>query len=215
MESGPIPIWHTSYIQFGFCWIDPHLRSHALTFVFLTSKSHPINSIHVLPFLIVHYRFRDHKPAVGAYKRILQPPTSKCDVTYWLNYLSEQRANNTTNNQTKKRTAAINTAVEATTLNERTYKPRPQDLFLRDNISAQDTLIVSIGGNDVAMMPAPCTVLAMAGLLALPMGCVRSGMTCGTVPVDDCCCGCGPSTVSCLGSVPPCLGYFRHLFGTR
>jgi len=131
-----------------------------------------------------------------------------------LNYLSEQRAN-TNINKTKKRTAAINTAVEATTLNERSYKLRPQDIFLRDNLAREDTLIVSIGGNDVAMMPAPCTVLAMAGLLSLPMGCMRNGISCCSMPLDDGCCGCGPSTVSCLGSFPPCLGYFRHLFGTR
>lgn len=105
--------------------------------------------------------------------------------------------------------------VEASTLNERSYRLRPQDIFLRDNISREDTLIVSVGGNDVAMMPTPCTILSMAGLLALPMSCIRGGVSCCTLPVNDCCCGCGPSTCSCLGSFPPCLGYFRHLFGIR
>jgi len=36
-------------------------------------------------------RFGDRKPAVGAYQSILTPPTSICDVTYWLNYLSDNR----------------------------------------------------------------------------------------------------------------------------
>jgi hypothetical protein len=39
--------------------------------------------------------------------------------------------------------AAINTPVEATTLNQRTYKLLPRDVFLRDNIQPEDTLIVS------------------------------------------------------------------------
>ena len=33
--------------------------------------------------------FRDKRPAVGAYKNVLQPPYSNADVTYWLNYLCD------------------------------------------------------------------------------------------------------------------------------
>jgi len=33
--------------------------------------------------------------------------------------------------------------------------------------------------------------------------------------VQDCCCGCGSSLLSCAGACPPCLGYLRHLFGKR
>mmetsp|Transcript_7332 Transcript_7332/g.11029 ORF Transcript_7332/g.11029 Transcript_7332/m.11029 type:complete len:208 (+) Transcript_7332:98-721(+) len=157
------------------------------------------------------YWFGDRKPAVGAYQSILTPPTSICDVTYWLNYLSDNRHKDGKG----EKIAAINAAVEASTLNERSYELRPQDKFLRDNISSNDILIVSIGGNDVAMMPTPCTIAAMAGLLCLPANCVERGVTCCAVPCNDHCCGCGPSLCSCAGSCPPCLGYFRHLFGTR
>jgi hypothetical protein len=107
------------------------------------------------------------------------------------------------------------TTVEATTLNERCLKLRPQDRFLRDNISSNDVLIVSIGGNDIALLPTPCTIASVAGLLCLPMSCLESGRSFGSVPVNDCCCGCGASLASCTCSCPPCLGYFRHLFGTR
>ncbi|KAL3821671.1 hypothetical protein ACHAXA_006091 [Cyclostephanos tholiformis] len=55
----------------------------------------------------------------------------------------------------------------------------------------------------------------MAGLLCLPSACLDHGRSFGAVPVDDYCCGCGPSLASCACSCPPCLGYFRHLFGTR
>lgn len=91
----------------------------------------------------------------------------------------------------------------------------PQDEFIRDNIKEDDILVVSIGGNDVALLPAPCTICAMAGMLQLPKSCVDNGFVCCTVPINDYCCGCTTSLLSCLGSWPPCLGYFRHLFGVR
>ena len=182
------------------------------------------------------YWFPDRVPAVpGAYANVLDPPQSKPDVTYWLNYLiaAEQPAavgvniplTDSTQEQggdaplpppPKQRWAAINTAVEATTLNERTFRLRPQDRFLRDNLGPDDVLIVSVGGNDVALAPTPCTIVSMVGLVhCLPQQCFENGSTCGTVPIDDCCCGCGPSLCSCVCGCPPCLGYFRHLFGTR
>ena len=153
------------------------------------------------------YWFSDTRPAVGVYKDVLDPPVSVADVTYWMNYLLEQ--------QQQPKYSAINAAVEATTLNERSYRLRPQDIFIRDNISVDDVLVVSIGGNDVALAPAPCTIASICGILALPMQCIESGASCCVCPVNDCCCGCGPSLLSCLGTCPPCLGYFRHLFGTR
>ena len=170
------------------------------------------------------YWFNDRGPAQGVYQQLLDPPTSICDVTYWLNYLEGRRqkeesssasvGNN--NNVDSTRYAAINTAVEATTLNQRTRGLLPQDKFIRDNISSQDVLIVSIGGNDVALAPTPCTIASIAGLLCcLPRSCLENGSTFATVPFDDCCCGCGSSLASCFCAFPPCLGYVRHLFGTR
>jgi hypothetical protein len=151
--------------------------------------------------------FEDTQPAVGAYMDVLSPPQSKCDVTYWLNYVAQERGVN--------RMAAINTAVEATTLNERSFRLREQDKFLRDNIREDDILIVSIGGNDVALAPTPCTIFNMLCLLKLPLQWIENGCSCGTVPFDDKCFGCGPSLLSCFGSFPPFAGYFLHLFGPR
>lgn len=74
--------------------------------------------------------------------------------------------------------------VEATTLNERTFKLRPQDIFIRDNISCDDILVVSVGGNDVALMPCPCTILSILGLLSLPASCIEKSFAYGTVPVS-------------------------------
>lgn len=156
--------------------------------------------------------FHDTAPAIGAYKEVLRPPRMKQDVTYWLNALIESRRSN---DGSYPKLAAINTAVEATTLNERTFMLTPQDRFLRDNIISEDILLVSIGGNDVALKPSPCTILSMCGMLCLPPCCTQSGFTCGAVAIDDYCCGCGPSLCSCACACPPCLGYFRHMFGTR
>lgn len=105
--------------------------------------------------------------------------------------------------------------MEATTLNERCSRLRPQDIFLRDNILENDILIVSIGGNDVALAPTPCTIASMAGLLCLPSSCVTMGKSCFSIPFNDYCCGCSTSLLACVGSCPPCFGYFRHLYGDR
>ena len=175
------------------------------------------------------YWFSTRRPAVpGAYADLLQPPTSVADVTYWLNHLSTQRKSGT-------RYIAINTAgrcgcglrtakqftyfrmskpatstVEATTLNERCFKLRPQDLFIRDHLERDDVLIVSVGGNDIAMAPSPCTIASVAGLLCLPQSCLERGRSFGAVPLNDCCCGFGASLASCGCSCPPCLGYCEY-----
>eukprot|EP00934_Nitzschia_sp_Nitz4_P000032 Nitzschia sp. Nitz4//scaffold19_size178191//131487//132628//NITZ4_002000-RA/size178191-augustus-gene-0.73-mRNA-1//1//CDS//3329540750//32//frame0 len=159
------------------------------------------------------YWFNDFRPSVGAYSRVLSPPQSNADVTYWLNFMESRRRSSS--EQSAPRRAAINTAVEASTLNSRTFRLLPQDKFLRDNISSEDILIVSVGGNDVAMAPLPCTILSVLSLVMMPTRCLENAYVCTTAPCDDYCCGCGPSTLSCACSCPPCLGYMIHLFGTR
>jgi hypothetical protein len=114
------------------------------------------------------------------------------------------------------RYVAVNGAVEASTLNIRTMQLLPQDQFIRDHIKDDDILIVSIGGNDVALLPLPCTIVSILCLVSIcPTICTERGCIYGTVPMDDYCCGCGPSLWSCCCACPPCLGYFRHLFGYR
>ena len=75
--------------------------------------------------------------------------------------------------------------VEATTLNSRCYKLQPQDEFVRDNISKDDILIVSIGGNDIALAPAPCTIATLVGMTyCLPQKVIEKGFTCCSIPVS-------------------------------
>ena len=178
--------------------LHQHLRRHHSNGIIWTAGDSSLDN---------KYWFRETAPAINGYESILQPPRMKQDVTYWLNEYCHTRST---------RMAAINTAVEATTLNERTIRLRPQDEFVRDHIQAQDVLIVSVGGNDVALCPSPCTILSLLGLVkCCPTACIDRGVTCGTIPCDDHCWGCGPSCASCLCGMPPCLGYLRHLFGTR
>ena len=138
------------------------------------------------------YWFSDHKPAVeGVYRDVLDPPTSNADVTYWLNYLALQQRQrrrqqkSRINNGGGERLAAINTAVEATTLNERTRRLRPQDRFLRDNMQPNDVLVVSVGGNDVALAPLPCTIFSILALMkCMPITCLENGCVAASAPVS-------------------------------
>lgn len=176
----------------------PRLRAEADSLIWTAGDSSLDNK----------YWFQNTREAVGVYRDVLEPPQSTCDVTYWLNYVAQQDSNSS-------RMATINTAVEATTLNERTFHLRPQDKFLRDNIREEDVLVVSIGGNDVALLPSPCTIANVLCLLSLPLSWIENAVSCGAIPVNDCCCGCGASSVSCGCSFPPCVGYLRHMFGVR
>ena len=180
------------------------------------------------------YWFHNTVPAVSTYRQVLQPPISKPDVTYWLNQTilssnAQQQQSSpleplspssvtcaASNEPQQQRYVAVNAAVEASTLNIRTMQLLPQDQFICDNIQEDDILIVSIGGNDVALLPLPCTVASILCLVMVcPTICIERGCVYGTIPIDDYCCGCGPSLWSCLCGCPPCLGYFRHLFGYR
>ena len=169
----------------------PQLRAHSDALIFTAGDSSLDNK----------YWFSDTRPAVGVYKDGLDPPISVAAVTYWMNYLLEQQEH-------QPKYAVINTAVEATTLNERSYRLRPQDRFIRDNIRSDDVLVVSIGGNDVALAPAPCTIASICGILALPTQCIESGVSFCACPMNDCCCGCGPSLLSCLGTCHRALATF-------
>lgn len=84
--------------------------------------------------------------AVNGYDRFLVPPVSKRDVCYWLNTVLEPTY------------AVINCAVEESTIQQRQTKLLAQDEFLRDHISADDILVVSAGGNDIALRPTFATV---------------------------------------------------------
>ena len=55
-----------------------------------------------------------------------------------------------------------------------------QDQFVRDHIEATDTLVVSVGGNDVALRPSVATALSMLMLTRSPVSMIRSGWAPGS-----------------------------------
>lgn len=59
--------------------------------------------------------------------------------------------------------ACLNLAVEEATVGSKTELSE-HDIFIRDNITEDDILIVSIGGNDIALKPTTGTVASMIGL---------------------------------------------------
>ena len=79
------------------------------------SSSLCIDSQRKLPLglpMLQRRRFNDRRDAVGAYAQVLDPPTSICDVTYWLNHLALERNNPTMDDgiAAGPKYAAINTA---------------------------------------------------------------------------------------------------------
>lgn len=157
------------------------------------------------------YWFDETAPALNGYERILSPPTQKLDVCYWLNREAVRRE--------RPDLFCINTAVEATSLNDRACcHLLAQDRFIRDHITAADYLIVSVGGNDLAMAPVLATILNLIPLLCLtPQCCIERGQACPPNSHVDCgCMGCGLPGCAVAGfGCPPGLAYFVDLFQHR
>ncbi|ORY16874.1 hypothetical protein BCR34DRAFT_475547 [Clohesyomyces aquaticus] len=86
------------------------------------------------------------------YESILNRPRPKPDVAFWLNHFLGERA------------TALNTAVEESMLRQRFDELLPQDKFIRDNITSDDILIVSVGANDIALRPTYATIWNMLRL---------------------------------------------------
>ena len=89
-------------------------------------------------------------PAV--YHQFIEPPIPKPDVAFWMNHLLGADA------------TCLNTAVEASLLRHRDEELLAHDQFIRDNIQAEDVLIVSVGANDIALSPTASTTRHMAQL---------------------------------------------------
>jgi hypothetical protein len=77
---------------------------------FITFSSLLVIIPHFHTCLSYRYRFQDRQRAIGVYQSVLNPPTSICDVTYWLNFLAEERRKN--EGYHGETIAAINTAGE-------------------------------------------------------------------------------------------------------
>jgi hypothetical protein len=84
------------------------------------------------------YWIKEECKAVSIYNEVLNPQISKCDICYFIN------------KHVKEDYVCINTAVEEATLRSK-EKLNESDTIIMDNMKESDVLIVSIGGNDIAL----------------------------------------------------------------
>lgn len=99
--------------------------------------------------------------AVNGFEAVLEPPWSKPDIAHHVNKALAHAA------KENKRDGfvCLNCAVEESTIGCRDGgKLLPQDEFIRQRITKDDILIVSAGGNDIALRPTCSTAVAMAWL---------------------------------------------------
>lgn len=104
---------------------------------------------------------------VPRYRAVLKQ--SVPDVCYWMNHFLAQ--NDKTLN--KNRVVALNCAVEASSLGERNLNLLPQDVFVKDRLQSKDILVVSVGGNDIALKPSAATCIHMGSLILLPLNMIK------------------------------------------
>lgn len=86
--------------------------------------------------------------AINGYEDILTPPKMVRDIAYWLNkeFATSQSG-----------LCCVNTAVEESTLADRDGRLKPHDMIIQEHLSKNDVIVVSAGGNDVALKPSPLT----------------------------------------------------------
>eukprot|EP01062_Namystynia_karyoxenos_P036916 TRINITY_DN26889_c0_g1_i1.p1 TRINITY_DN26889_c0_g1~~TRINITY_DN26889_c0_g1_i1.p1 ORF type:complete len:366 (+),score=87.89 TRINITY_DN26889_c0_g1_i1:67-1164(+) len=118
-----------------------------------------------------HGRFT--APAVNGYEAVLQPPRMVCDVAYWMNRLLAESGQGAS-------TFALNTAVEASLLATRvggcyaccipSVCPDlwEQDIVIQNHLRQEDILVISVGGNDIALAPSIFTVAFLLLLMLTP-----------------------------------------------
>ena len=112
-------------------------------------------------------------PAVNGYAGILRPPRMVQDVAFWMNHIAQERFG-------AGAVAALNCAVEESALSDRSDGLMWQDAFVRDVVTANDVIVVSLGGNDVALKPTVWTALSAYALTCAPDAMITSGWAPGT-----------------------------------
>ena len=152
--------------------------------------------------------FSDSASAVNGMEDILSPPVSKMDIAHHLNCEAVRRGSGL---------AAINCAIEESTVGDRACgRLKEHDVFLRDNVTSNDIVCISVGGNDIALKPSLPTIINILLVTCCTTNSCLESCACGTAcPCDDCCCGFGPSCASNVCAWPCGFGYFIHLFRTR
>lgn len=117
------------------------------------------------------YWLNSQRDACNGYERVLAPPRSVPDVCFWMNRECEQR---------QLPFCCINCAIEESTLGLRqSGSMLPQDAVVQQHIRDGDILVVSCGGNDIALRPTAMTVVSMLTLLLSPRWAIEWGIAPG------------------------------------
>ena len=103
----------------------------------------------------------------NGYDRALRPPRMVMDVAYHLNALAPEGV------------VALNCAVEESTVSDRGDGLLDHDRFIRDHVTERDYVVLSVGGNDVALKPTAATVANMLMLTRAPGWLLRGGCAIG------------------------------------
>jgi hypothetical protein len=102
-----IVVWTTNIGKTRY--FEMYGRRRIIAFVLWSIKSLlPDHIYHI--YIRISDRFQDRQRAIGVYQSVLNPPTSICDVTYWLNHLAQEKRK--IEGYQGENLAAINTAGE-------------------------------------------------------------------------------------------------------
>jgi hypothetical protein len=116
-------------------------------------------------------------PAVNGYENVLNPARSVKDVAYWMNRAAAERTK-------PGDVVTINCSVEESTIGERMSCNSnggsgllKHDEFIRDHVGlsgGDDIIVLSLGGNDVALRPTTRTIASVFALTRMPMILLRA-----------------------------------------
>lgn len=117
------------------------------------------------------YWIHELVPACNGYEKLLQPAKSIPDVAYCINKVCKDRG---------LPLCCINAAIEESTIGLRQGGVLlPHDSFVQRRIKEGDVLLVSCGGNDIALRPTAWTVISMVTLLLLPRWAIEHNLAPG------------------------------------
>ena len=116
-------------------------------------------------------RSRSISPACNGWEGVIAQGRMVEDVAYWLNAAIAAREAAAALGEASplpRPLAAINCAVEESTVGARNGGVLlPQDAWCGEHLTGRDTLVVSVGGNDIALRPSMSTIGNMATMLVL------------------------------------------------
>jgi hypothetical protein len=104
------------------------------------------------------YWISDREAATNGYETLLTPAVAVPDICHQINKTIGKPSDGSL--------VCINCAVEESTIGcrKRGTALLPQDEFLRDHLTADDVIVASVGGNDIALKPTAGTVLSVGWL---------------------------------------------------